>query len=772
MLLAVAPDSSAAQLQSARVRGTVVDSTGQPVPRATIILVDPLGAVVRDTVTDLMGAFAFEDVALGRFAVSAMPASGSHPVSVAITLESALPLDVLIRLPPRVEEAIHVEARLDAASTRTSLATDSLAAIPARIRGRSLQDAVATLPGWATEDNGLLHARGVDDGFLYVIDGVPVYERLDALNGVAPETAALGSITAVTGYVPPEFGYKAGGVIEVRTSPATDRWRGVGDIGAGTFATADGSVTAGGRISPRFGVRLAGSSLRSDRYLDPIHPDNLHNTGHQAATSGGLDYRGGSRDRGSVGWMAGRASYEVPNAAVQDEGRQDQGQQVWNVAVTGAWQRTWTDRTVTQVAAYTRHGGSELDGSDRDVPLYASADRSLRRAGVLASVSQQYGRHLVKAGLEGQALWLHEDFTFAVTDQEAGEEAGLSDAVLEHNAGNPFVFSGHDRPGLLSMYLQDTWQPAAGVTLAAGLRLDRSTQLLDRHQWSPRLGGSWQVAEATVLRVSASRFFQPPQPEYLLLSSSEEARALSPFVSADAAGGADIEPERQWAYEAGVEQRLRHWRLDASYWRRQGREVADPNVFVGTTVIFPNAVARGRAQGVDVRVEVPRWHGWSVYGSATVSKVIQTGPITGGLFLEDEIANLGPGVEFVPDHDQRIALAGGLTWEHETSALMASLTSRYESGTPLQRDAAQAELEERPGAEMVDFDRGRVRPRLVVSLLAAVPLVDGDRWRVRLRGSVLNLFDRAYAYNFGNPFSGTHFGAPRTAAVSLEVTVR
>ena len=27
--------------------------------------------------------------------------------------------------------------------------------------------------------------------------------------------------------------------------------------------------------------------------------------------------------------------------------------------------------------------------------------------------------------------------------------------------------------------------------------------------------------------------------------------------------------------------------------------------------------------------------------------------------------------------------------------------------------------------------------------------------------------DGRYAFNFGNPFSGTHFGAPRTAAISL-----
>ena len=41
-----------------------------------------------------------------------------------------------------------------------------------------------------------------------------------------------------------------------------------------------------------------------------------------------------------------------------------------------------------------------------------------------------------------------------------------------------------------------------------------------------------------------------------------------------------------------------------------------------------------------------------------------------------------------------------------------------------------------------------------------------------LRAAVLNLFDAAYAYNFGNPFSGTHFGAPRTASVGLRIETR
>ena len=116
-------------------------------------------------------------------------------------------------------------------------------------------------------------------------------------------------------------------------------------------------------------------------------------------------------------------------------------------------------------------------------------------------------------------------------------------------------------------------------------------------------------------------------------------------------------------------------------------------------------------------------------------------------------------------------MAGGATWEHYSSGFTLSAAARYESGTPLQRDEDEdEELEERPGSELVDFDRGRVKPRFLVSLIAALPLVDRDRVEVLLRGSVLNLFDRAYAYNFGNPFSGTHFGAPRTAELSVRVT--
>ena len=155
-----------------------------------------------------------------------------------------------------------------------------------------------------------------------------------------------------------------------------------------------------------------------------------------------------------------------------------------------------------------------------------------------------------------------------------------------------------------------------------------------------------------------------------------------------------------------------------------------------------------------------------------IGKVRQTGPITGGLFLEDDVADLGPGVEFTPDHDQRVVASAGLTWTGARGATISGVW-RYESGTPIELDDDELdELAGRPGADLVDFASGRVRSRNTVALTGGLTAWETARAAIRVEAAVLNLFGARYAYNFGNPFSGTHFGAPRTAALTLRVETR
>ena len=200
------------------------------------------------------------------------------------------------------------------------------------------------------------------------------------------------------------------------------------------------------------------------------------------------------------------------------------------------------------------------------------------------------------------------------------------------------------------------------------------------------------------------------------------------------------------------------------------RDVADPNVFFGTTILVPNTVNRGRASGVDVRLELLRTRGLSGYLNYTNARVVQFGPITGGLFLEDEMIEIGPGTAFTPDHDQRHVGTFGLLFDEPGRGFRASLTGRYESGTPLEVEEDELdELRLRPGADLVDFARGRVEPRAILDATVAQRLLSAGGREVSVLATVLNVTGRRFAYNFGNPFSGTHFGPGRTVRLGVRV---
>ena len=97
---------------------------------------------------------------------------------------------------------------------------------------------------------------------------MPVYERLDQTSGLAPDASTIDALTVVTGYVPPEYGYKAGGVIDVRTRAATETWRGFAETGAGSDAAVDGGGSAGGAIG--HGATLWLQAAASDRRASSI----------------------------------------------------------------------------------------------------------------------------------------------------------------------------------------------------------------------------------------------------------------------------------------------------------------------------------------------------------------------------------------------------------------------------------------------------------------------------------------------------------------------
>ncbi len=166
-------------------------------------------------------------------------------------------------------------------------------------------------------------------------------------------------------------------------------------------------------------------------------------------------------------------------------------------------------------------------------------------------------------------------------------------------------------------------------------------------------------------------------------------------------------------------------------------------------------------------------HGWSGTASYSRAKVVQYGPITGGLFLEDEAAVIADGTRFTPDHDQRHALFASASYADDRRHWRAAGAFRYQTGTPVGvDDEGVDELLGRRGSTVVDFESGRVRPRATLDAQVDWVFHRGSRGDLTWTGWITNITNQTYAFNFGNPFSGTHFGSPRRYGVSLRVNLR
>ncbi|MGC4082830.1 MAG: TonB-dependent receptor [Vicinamibacterales bacterium] len=236
------------------------------------------------------------------------------------------------------------------------------------------------------------------------------------------------------------------------------------------------------------------------------------------------------------------------------------------------------------------------------------------------------------------------------------------------------------------------------------MRVDRYKLLIEQSAVSPRLGIAYHIHQTgTVLRGSYSRLFMPPFSENLLLSSSDEARAITPDSS-----GEDVQPEKQHAFEVGIQQALStHAKLDVASCRKDIRNVADVDQFLDTTVTFPLSVAKGLAQGIEARLDVPVYKGINGYVSLARAKILLTAPLTGGLFLEDTPP---AGEQFYADHDQRWQSQFGVSYEHPTQRFFASFTGRFDSGIPfeLPDDFESGDVR---GPARADAGERRHRPR-------------------------------------------------------------
>jgi hypothetical protein len=689
-------------------------------------------------------------------------------------------------------------------------------------------------PGVVADSNGFFHPIGDHAQTQFSIDNQPVTDQQSRVysNQISPD--AVQSMEVITGVAPAEYGDKSSLVVHIVTKSGLDQAKPTGNVsfGYGSFKSPAVEANVGGG-SHTVGNFLSATTLRTDRFLDPPEFDALHARGDSVSFFDRLDAKPGDLDTFQLNIQAARSSFDVPNTFDQEDAGQDQHQKITTFNIAPGYSRVIGSRTLFTANAFVRQDKVTYTPSAdpfADSPASVSQDRQLRNIGAKVDVAYTTGSHNLKVGGTFGSTKLTENFTVGLTDPGFNSpcvdangdpvasaslravsqcrapqlpnpdfDAGLLAFDLSRG-GRLFAFTGEGTIKQQAAYVQDDIK-AGNATFKLGVRFDHYDGLTSKSLVQPRGGVSYAVpGSGTVLRASAGITMETPYNENLLLSSGVGAE--------DLVGEAQLlKPGERKQVELGIQQGFGHWVVvDFGYFKKRTDNAYDFGVLFDTPIVFPISWDHSNIDGFTGRINLVEHNGFSAFMVFGHTNAIFAGPGNGGLFVEPEAG------EFRIDHDQKFQQTTNLQYmfEKKTGA-WAALSWRYDSGlvagsvpdfaTALSLSADQqaaiglfcgstvatlaAPLEgcsssDRGAKRLVippdgtedDVDNPpRIAPRHLFDLgIGADNLFHGDRAKVRVRFSVVNLTNKEALYNFLSTFTGTHFVTPRAYQFQVGMT--
>lgn len=769
------------------IRGLITDEHGGALPGATISLHHPASGLRRQSVSDVTGRFEIANLPVGTHDLTfTLDSFRDEQRRVDATTAAGAELFVTLHL-AAFAQTVHVvpdTSSVDDRSggTRHAVSVTRIEQMPVAVSSRGIEAILVAFPGFAQNANGAIHPRGAHNQMTYVVDGLPISDQLTGAFANSLDVGVVQTAELLTGNIPAEYGSKVSGValLNSRSGQGTGRaFTGSVSGAIGGFETSQGSVQFGGERG-RVGYFGSFTTLNTDRFLDQVSRDNLHNGGRFARGFGRVDVTLSDRSRIRSNVMAGVSRFELANLRSQQAAGQDQRQRLNDVSTWSGWLLAIDPSSTFETTLGYRTTGARLIPSAGDTPVTAAQQRHLSTVTLTTRYTRSRGRQLWRAGFDTQRFPVREQFSMGLTSPSFNVPGApdFNEALLPYDltrGGTPFLFDATRAGTQASGFVQSSLY-AGPLTLTSGLRYDEYRFLVTGRQWQPRIGVAYRVpGTAAVLRASYNRNYQTPPNENLLLSSSEAASRLAPAAVREVLGGAyrPIQPERQDVYEVGVQLPAgRVVTVDGAVYHKFSRDQQDNNNFFDTGIIFPTTLARLRVTGAEARVTMLPRRGVSGSFSATTGRAISTPPFTGGLFLGQDAVNLLSAGPFAIDHDQRLSLQGLLTVD-PPGPLWLSGSVRHDSGLVANPSDPSEVAADPDFSDLLPYvnltaSTPRVRPRTIIDLAAGVDVARSNGRRTwSLQTQITNLTNRTALYNFQSVFVGTRLVQPRTVSVRI-----
>jgi len=384
--------------------------------------------------------------------------------------------------------------------------------------------------------------------------------------------------------------------------------------------------------------------------------------------------------------------------------------------------------------------------------------------------------------------------------------------------GLSYSFQGHTDVKEMALYIEDQIKVREWL-FNLGVRGDIYNGLARASQAEPRVGIAYNIKpSATVLRVSYARTLETPFNENLVLSSTGCSNAvLAPLLACTPGVSGTLQPGFKNEFHAGLQQAFgKKFVISGEYIWKYTHNAFDFSVLGNTPITFPIDWHNSKIPGFALRADIPELHHFSAYVVASS---------VAARFFPPQVAGAGAtvghsGLPFRIDHDEKFnqtthlqytytrgkmlnGLWSGFNWRFDSGQVAGAMPFAADANTPVDLSGLSYDQQSQagiscggvratstsglascmpsdyssslisipaPGKENDDHNPPRIAPRnLFDATLGKENLFHGDRYKVNLDLTAINVTNKLALYNFLSTFSGTHFVTPRalTAKITL-----
>jgi outer membrane receptor protein involved in Fe transport len=557
----------------------------------------------------------------------------------------------------------------------------SLAAMPGGENGL-LNQAILQAPDVSQDSFGQYHVRGEHNGLQYRINGIILPEGV-SLFGQSLDPRLISSLQIITGALPPEYGLRTAGIIDITTKVGLNRPEGAVSLYGGSHGTVEPSVVYGG-ASGSYRYFASADALRSDLGIEsPDGSSNpLHDTTRQEHGFLYLERILDARNRVSLVASLAGEGFQIPDrqglTAPAGSPGSNGGAALFNSASLNETQRETSQFLVIgwQFSGEQwdlQHAATVRNSSLRFVPdptgdlLFNGISQNAFRRNIAIDLQGDASYHLNSRHTLRAGWYVQLDRSTSVTNSQ----------VVQQSTGSLVTIFDADTESehIESAYVQDQWDLLPNLTLNYGLRFDTFSAFATGSQLSPRINLVWNPAHGTVVHAGYARYMTPPPFE--LISKG----LLSRFAGTSGPGGGqpgpfepeDTTPQAERAHylDLGVLRRLSEsWSLNLDSYYKKSTNLLDEGQFGAPIILTPFNYQYGRQYGLEASLSYAgrqlsayanmAWQG--ARGRNIVSSQFNFSP--------EDLAYIATH-DIDLDHEQKFTASGGMTYRHRKSSLSA-----------------------------------------------------------------------------------------------------